>query len=156
MKRYWDRMRGDIIVPLSTVAGNIAMALILSSVFYNLQPNSSSFYYRTSVMYYALLFNAYSSVLEIYNMYEGRAIVQKHREYALYPPMADAIGSIISDFPLKVVCSVLFNLILYFMVNFKREPGAFFFYLLISFVPLCSCLICLELSVHSPTHWQKQ
>ena len=55
MKRYWDRMRGDIIVPLSTVAGNIAMALILSSVFYNLQPNSSSFYYRTSVMYYALL-----------------------------------------------------------------------------------------------------
>lgn len=137
MKRYWDRMRGDIIVPLSTVAGNIAMALILSSVFYNLQPNSSSFYYRTSVMYYALLFNAYSSVLEIYNMYEGRAIVQKHREYALYPPMADAIGSIISDFPLKVVCSVLFNLILYFMVNFKREPGAFFFYLLISF---CSTL----------------
>ena len=126
MKRYWDRMRGDIIVPLSTVAGNIAMALILSSVFYNLQPNSSSFYYRTSVMYYALLFNAYSSVLEIYNMYEGRAIVQKHREYALYPPMADAIGSIISDFPLKLF-AVFYSILYYISWSISKRARCFLF-----------------------------
>ncbi|KAL6452013.1 CDR3 Opaque-specific ABC transporter CDR3 [Candida maltosa Xu316] len=133
MTRYWNRMKGDPSVPVLTVSGNVAMGFVLASVFYNLQPTSSSFYYRAAVMYYSLLFNAYSSVLEIYTIYEGRPIVQKHREYALYPPMADAIGSIISDLPLKVISSVLFNIILYFMVNFKREPGAFFFYLLINF-----------------------
>ncbi|KAK6884936.1 Opaque-specific ABC transporter CDR3 [Candida tropicalis] len=137
MKRYWDRTKGDPSVPILTVLGNVAMGFVLSSVFYNLQPNTSSFYYRSSVMYYALLFNAYSSVLEIYTIYESRPIVQKQREYALYPPMADAIGSIIADLPLKIISSVLFNIILYFMVNFKREPGAFFFYLLINF---CSTL----------------
>ncbi|KAI5955256.1 CDR3 [Candida jiufengensis] len=134
MKRNWDRMRGDPSVPVLTLAGNIAMSLILASVFYNLKPNTGSFYYRTAVMYYSLLFNAYSSVLEIYTIYEGRPIVQKHKEYALYPPMADAIGSIFGDLPLKLITSILFNLILYFMVNFKREPGAFFFYLLINFL----------------------
>ena len=121
MKRYWDRTKGDPSVPILTVLGNVAMGFVLSSVFYNLQPNTSSFYYRSSVMYYALLFNAYSSVLEIYTIYESRPIVQKQREYALYPPMADAIGSIIADLPLKIISSVLFNIILYFMVNFKES-----------------------------------
>ena len=132
--RNFDRMKGDPSFPILTVFGNVAMSLILASVFYNLKPDTNSFYYRGAVMYYALLFNAYSSVLEIYAIYESRPVVQKHREYALYPPMADAIGSILGDIPLKLVTSICFNLALYFMVNFKREPGAFFFYLLINFL----------------------
>ena len=134
IKRNFDRMKGAPSFPILTIFGNVAMSLILASVFYNLQPNTESFYYRTAVMYYALLFNSYSSVLEIYTVYETRPIVQKHREYALYPPLADAIGSILADFPLKVISSCCFNLALYFMVHFKREPGAFFFYLLINFL----------------------
>ncbi|CAK9441277.1 uncharacterized protein LODBEIA_P51460 [Lodderomyces beijingensis] len=134
ISRNFDRMKGDPSVPLLTIVGNVAMSLILASVFYNLQPNTDSFYYRCAVMYYALLFNAYSSVLEIYTIYETRPVVQKHREYALYPPMADALGSIIADVPLKLICCICFNCALYFMVNFKREPGAFFFYLLINFL----------------------
>ncbi|EGW35495.1 opaque-specific ABC transporter CDR3 [Spathaspora passalidarum NRRL Y-27907] len=134
IRRDWERMRGDWTVPVLTIFGNVAMSLILSSVFYNLQPTTSSFYYRTAVMYFALVFNSYSSVLEIYSIYQARPVVQKHRDYALYPPTAEAIGSIICDFPLKIISSICFNVALYFMVNFKREPGAFFFYLLINFV----------------------
>ncbi|CAI5759590.1 unnamed protein product [Candida verbasci] len=134
IKRNYARMKGDPSPTVLTILGNVVMSLILSSVFYNLQPTTGSIYYRTAVMYYSLLFNAYSSVLEIYTMYEGRPVVQKHKEYALYPPMSDAIGSIIGELPIKVVSSILFNVIMYFMVNFKREPGAFFFYLLINFL----------------------
>jgi len=37
------------------------------------------------------------------------------------------------DMPYKVVNAIIFNLTLYFMTNLRREPGAFFFFLLISF-----------------------
>ncbi|KAM6513590.1 Multidrug resistance protein [Fusarium falciforme] len=35
--------------------------------------------------------------------------------------------------PYKIANTIIFNLALYFMTNLKREPGAFFFFLLISF-----------------------
>lgn len=38
------------------------------------------------------------------------------------------------DLPYKVVNSIVFNLTLYFMANLRREPGAFFFYLLTTFL----------------------
>ena len=38
------------------------------------------------------------------------------------------------DMPYKVTNAITFNLALYFMTNLRREPGPFFFFLLISFV----------------------
>lgn len=37
------------------------------------------------------------------------------------------------DMPYKIANTIIFNLSLYFLTNLKREPGAFFFFLLISF-----------------------
>lgn len=37
------------------------------------------------------------------------------------------------DMPYKISNSIIFNTTLYFMANLRREPGAFFFFLLISF-----------------------
>ena len=39
----------------------------------------------------------------------------------------------ICDLPYKVGNAIVFNLVLYFMTNLRREPGAFFFFLLITF-----------------------
>ena len=39
----------------------------------------------------------------------------------------------LTDIPYKVLNAIIFNITLYFMVNLKRTPGAFFFFLLISF-----------------------
>lgn len=39
----------------------------------------------------------------------------------------------LTDMPYKIVNSILFNIVLYFMTHLRREPGPFFFFLLISF-----------------------
>lgn len=44
---------------------------------------------------------------------------------ALYHPFAEAIASMICDLPAKILTSVGFNLVLYFMTNLRREVGAF-------------------------------
>jgi len=39
----------------------------------------------------------------------------------------------LTDMPYKIGNAIIFNIILYFMANLRREPGPFFFFLLISF-----------------------
>lgn len=51
----------------------------------------------------------------------------------MYHPSAEAVASMLVDLPYKVVNTIIFNLTLYFMSNLRREPGAFFFFLLICF-----------------------
>lgn len=39
----------------------------------------------------------------------------------------------LTDMPYKILNAILYNLTIYFLANLRREPGAFFFYLLITF-----------------------
>lgn len=133
MSRNIQRTKSDPSISIFSILGNTVMGLIVSSVFYNLPSTTSSFYYRTAAMFFAVLFNAFASILEIFSLYEARPIVEKHKTFALYHPSADAMASILTELPTKIVTCLAFNLVLYFMVNFRRDAGHFFFYMLIAF-----------------------
>ncbi|CAH6720308.1 pleiotropic ABC efflux transporter of multiple drugs Cdr1p [[Candida] jaroonii] len=132
LHRNWLRLKADPSITLFSAIGNSIMALITASIFYNLKPTTESFSHRASALFFATLFNAFASILEIFSLYEARPIVEKHKTYALYHPSADAFASIITELPNKLITGIIFNLIIYFMVNLKRSPGPFFFFLLIA------------------------
>lgn len=132
MGRNFLRLKGDPSIAIFSVFGQGVMGLILSSVFYNLSQTTESFYYRGAAMFFAVLFNAFASLLEIMSLFEARPIVEKHKKYALYRPSADALAGIITELPTKLCMSVSFNFVFYFMVNFRRTPGNFFFYWLMA------------------------
>lgn len=52
----------------------------------------------------------------------------------MYHPSAEAVASMLCDLPYKIGNTIVFNLTLYFMSNLRREPGAFFFFLLTCFL----------------------
>ncbi|CAM1502438.1 Fc.00g044220.m01.CDS01 [Cosmosporella sp. VM-42] len=131
--RGWKRLSGDPGLTVGALIGNFGMALIIGSVFYNLKETSSSFFQRGALLFFACLMNAFASALEILTLYSQRPIVEKHSRYALYHPSAEAVASMLCDMPYKVSNAITFNLALYFMTNLRREPGPFFFFLLISF-----------------------
>jgi len=131
--RSFQRLRGDPSVTFTQIFANSIMALVISSVFYNLQPDTNSFFQRGAVLFFAILMNAFGSALEILTLYAQRSIVEKHDRYALYHPSAEAFASMLMDLPYKIGNAIFFNLVLYFMVHLRREPGAFFYFLLISF-----------------------
>lgn len=70
--------------------------------------------------------------LQILTLYEQRPIVEKHKRYALYHPSCEAISSILTDLPYKVVNAMIFDITLYFMANLRREAGPFFFFYLVT------------------------
>ncbi|KAK1142767.1 Multidrug resistance protein [Aspergillus melleus] len=126
------RLKGDMSMTLTTVIGNSIMALIVASVFYNLDETTESFFSRGALLFFAILLNAFASALEILTLWQQRPIVEKHDKYALYHPSAEAISSLIVDLPAKVLVSIVFNIIIYFMTNLRRTPGHFFIFYLFS------------------------
>ncbi|KAI0314753.1 ABC-2 type transporter-domain-containing protein [Amylostereum chailletii] len=132
--RGFQRLRGDLTNFYVSVFGNFIIALIIASVFYNLTPDTGSFFSRGALLFFAVLTNAFASALEILTLYAQRPIVEKHSRYALYRPSAEALASMVVDLPTKIIVSLSVNITLYFMSNLRREAGAFFIFLLFSFV----------------------
>lgn len=132
MWRGFQRLKGDMSMTLTSIIGNIALAFIISSVFYDLEPSTDSFFSRGALLFFGILMNAFASALEILTLWQQRPIVEKHNKYALYRPSAEAISSMIVDLPSKAIIAVFFNLILYIMTNLRRTPGHFFIFFLIS------------------------
>lgn len=63
--RGWRRWKGDPSLTVGGLVGNFIMALIVGSVFYNLQGTTSSFFQRGALVFFACLLNAFSSALEV-------------------------------------------------------------------------------------------
>ncbi|PVI00139.1 hypothetical protein DM02DRAFT_709144 [Periconia macrospinosa] len=136
--RDMQKLKNDPSVFVAMLTLNFAESLIIASIFYNMSSTTGSLFYRGAVVFMGVLLNAFGSIVEIMSLYAKRDIVEKHNRYALYHPSAEALASIITDLPFKILNTIFVNLTLYFMTNLRREPGPFFFYLLISFTMLLS------------------
>ncbi|KAJ3938633.1 uncharacterized protein N0V96_011363 [Colletotrichum fioriniae] len=134
--RGWKRLVADPEFTLSSLVFNIIVGFVLGSMFFNLRQDSGTFYYRGGLIFFALLFNAFASEMEVLTLYTQRPVIEKHNRYALYHQSAEAISSYITELPYKITNVFTFNSILYFMANLNREPGPFFFFCLVSFLVL--------------------
>ncbi|BEJ15321.1 hypothetical protein CspHIS471_0410880 [Cutaneotrichosporon sp. HIS471] len=134
VRRGFQRLKADPSLTLSQLFGNVVMVLIISSIYFNLQPNTASFYSRGGLLFFAILMNAFGSALEILTLYAQRPIVEKHAQYAFTHPSAEAFASMLCDLPYKIFNAIFFNVTLYFMTNLRREPGPFFYFFLVSFL----------------------
>ncbi|KAK9454813.1 ABC-2 type transporter-domain-containing protein [Dipodascopsis uninucleata] len=141
MQRCIDIIRGDPTLLVTLVVSQAIMGLVVASIFYNLRFNTGSFYYRGALIFFAVLMNAFSSALEILTLYAKRPVVEKHSRYAFYHAYSEAAASIICDLPMKIIVCIVFNIVLYFMTNLRREAGPFFIFLLFSF----SCVFCMSM-----------
>jgi ATP-binding cassette subfamily G (WHITE) protein 2 (PDR) len=64
--RGFQRLKGDPTVTLVQLISNSIVALVISSVFYNLQANTNSFFQRGALLFFAILMNAFGSALEVW------------------------------------------------------------------------------------------
>lgn len=137
-KRMWQRIWNDKTSTLSTVFGNVFLALIIGSIFFNTPLSTSSFFSKGSILFFALLLNALSSITEINGLYEQRPIVEKHKRFAFYHPAAEALAGIVLDIPIKFVTAVAFNIVIYFLGGLTYQAGKFFIFFLFVFVTTLS------------------
>lgn len=65
MTRGVQRLLGDKTFFIVTVGGNLVMSLVLGSVYFDLAVAAETMNSRCSVLFFAILFNGLSSVLEV-------------------------------------------------------------------------------------------
>lgn len=134
--RGFQRLVNDLAPPISSIAGNAIISIILGSMFYNMPEDTSSFYGRGVLIFFTVLTNTFLGAFEGVQLWDQRPIVEKHFQYALYHPSAEAIASILCDMPNKLLLTTFFNIPFYFLANMRRTPGAFFTFYIFAFCSL--------------------
>ncbi|KAG8426561.1 ATP-binding cassette transporter snq2 [Metarhizium acridum] len=108
---------------------SIVIAIVLGTLYLNLEKTSASAFSKGGLLFVALLFNAFQAFSELAGTMLGRAIVNKHKAFAFHRPSALWIGQIIVD---QGVCSVRDHAILHHCVlhEWPGEGCRCFFHLL--------------------------
>jgi hypothetical protein len=63
--RGWKRLTGDPSLTIGALIGNSGTALIVGSVFFDLDNTAESFFQRGALLFFACLMNAFASALEV-------------------------------------------------------------------------------------------
>ncbi|KAH7074912.1 ABC transporter CDR4 [Paraphoma chrysanthemicola] len=145
VRRALKRLRNQIQVPISNIVANGVLALIVGSIFYDLDETSKSFYGRSVLIFFATMLNGFMSGFEVLTIWAQRPIVEKQSRLGFYQPVAEVISAMICDLPNKALSSIFFNVTLYFMANLRRTPQSFFTFLLFSLV----CLLTMSMFFRS-------
>lgn len=123
-------MIGDPQSLIGKWGGILFQALIVGSLFFNLQPTAAGAFPRGGVIFFMLLFNALLALAELTAAFESRPILMKHKSFSFYRPAAYAIAQTVVDMPLVLVQVVIFDVVVYFMANLQRTASQFFISLL--------------------------
>jgi ATP-binding cassette subfamily G (WHITE) protein 2 (PDR) len=82
MIRAYQRLWNDKFSTLTTINGQIIMALIIGSIFYGTPNDSHSFFAKGGILFFAVLFGVLTAISEINSLYAQRPIVEKQASYA--------------------------------------------------------------------------
>ncbi|KAI1111027.1 ATP-binding cassette transporter [Nemania sp. NC0429] len=118
---------------VAEAAGTIAQALTLGTLFRDQQAVTQGIYTRSSALFFCVLIMCLQATAEFGNTFAQRPVLLKQRALCFYRPGAYGLGQILADMPWKAVF-VLYSLPIYFLVNFRREVGAFFIWYLVNYV----------------------
>ncbi|KAI8065000.1 ABC-2 type transporter-domain-containing protein [Thamnidium elegans] len=127
--------RQNIISRYGTI---LIQSLITASCFFNLPKTGAGAQSRGGALFFSVLFNAFISQAELVRFLNGRPILEKHKQYALYRPSAYYISQVIMDIPYAIAQVILFTICAYFMMGLNLTAGRFFtFMVTLFFTNMC-------------------
>ncbi|KAK0642622.1 ZEB2-regulated ABC transporter 1 [Lasiodiplodia hormozganensis] len=132
--RAWQRAINDKASTLTAVIGQVVLALVFGSMFYQTPDASAGFFSKGAVLFFAVLLNALISITEVNKVYALRPIISRQARIAFYRPAAEAFAGFLLDLPIKLISALCFNTILYFLVGLHGTPAAYFTFFLFNYL----------------------
>lgn len=128
IKRRAQIIKGDLATQLVVTLASIFQALIIGSVYYQMPKNTSGFFSRGGVLFFALLYNSFTALSEITAGYAQRPIVIRQRRFAMIHPFSDALANTLLDMPIRLFTLTFFDILIYFMTGLQYTAGQFFIF----------------------------
>ncbi|KAF2104728.1 putative ABC transporter [Rhizodiscina lignyota] len=108
----------------------ISNSLIVGSLFWGQPLNTDGAFSRGGAAFFAIVFLGWLQLTELMKAVSGRAVVERHKDYAFYRPSAVAIARVVTDFPILLAQVVPFCIAFYFMAGFDVDVSKFWIFLL--------------------------
>ncbi|KAK4238513.1 hypothetical protein C8A03DRAFT_15020 [Achaetomium macrosporum] len=130
----------------------ISNGLIVGSLFYDTPPSTAGTFLRGGAVFFSIIFLGWLQLSELMKAVSGRAIIDRHKEYAFYRPSAVTLARALVDLPILVPPVIFFILLMYFMTGLDVDPGKFFIQLLFTYVTtFCVTAMYRMLAAFSPS-----
>ncbi|KFH67291.1 hypothetical protein MVEG_06026 [Podila verticillata NRRL 6337] len=130
--------RGDIGSLISRYLSNIVKAIIVGTCFLLLPTTAAGAFTRGGVLFFSLLFNALIAQAELPMALQGRPILYKLKNFAMYRPSSFGLAQVMLDVPVIIVHNLLFACVLYFLSGLQKTFAKFvIFVLVLSLAALC-------------------
>ncbi|CAO2657983.1 Nn.00g072430.m01.CDS01 [Neocucurbitaria sp. VM-36] len=133
-RRAIQRIRGEYAYYLAITTTMLVIPLVIGSMFYDIDSGTNGFFSKGGVIFFIVLFNIIVNFAEVVAQFSQRPIIEKHHSYGMYHPFVDALATMASQYPIKILNILAFTVIVYFMANLKREVGAFFIFTVFTFL----------------------
>ncbi|KAF8069197.1 pleiotropic drug resistance ABC transporter [Lyophyllum atratum] len=133
MKRRVQILAGNKTATLFNLFSFIFQGIIIGTVFAHLPVATSAYFSRGGVLFFALLFSALSSMAEIPALYSQRPIVHRHQKAAMYHPFTEALALTVVDIPILFTNTIIFGILIYFIVGLQLSASQFFIFYLFLF-----------------------
>ncbi|KAI6145202.1 ABC-2 type transporter-domain-containing protein [Pisolithus tinctorius] len=133
MRRRWQILKGDWLTQVVNLGGQIFQGLIMGTVYLRVSDSTSAFFSRGGVMFFALLFSTVAAMAEIDSLFAQRPIVLRQRNLAMYYPFIESLAHTIVDFPIALLCQLVFAVVFYFLVRLQQSAQQFFIFVLLTF-----------------------
>ncbi|KAF9027004.1 ABC transporter [Hymenopellis radicata] len=130
MTRRVQILKGNRSATIAQLLSFIVNGIIVGTVFLRLKSDTSSFFSRGGVLYFALLFGSLSSMAEIPALFSQRTIVARHQKAAMYHPMIESIALTLVDIPISTLTMLVFGIMMYFLVGLQSTAKQFSVFLL--------------------------
>lgn len=132
--RQYQLLWGDKSTMFIKQAATLVQALIGGSLFYAAPNNNLGLFIKGGAIFFSTLYHALIALGEVTDSFTGRPVLAKHRSFALYHPAAFVIAQVVADLPILMFQVGHFSIVLYWMTGLRSTAGAFFTFLLISYV----------------------
>ena len=130
-KRKWEIILNDRSYPITLVGASTVQALVMGSLAYNTTYSTVGAFSRGGALFFSCFYFAIMALAETPSLFLDKPILNKQYGYKLYHPSAELLAKQLVQFPIQLAAIVIFAIVIYFLVDLKREAGAFFQYLVI-------------------------
>ncbi|KAF4607737.1 hypothetical protein EYR40_000072 [Pleurotus pulmonarius] len=134
MRRRLQIVKGDWVTHALTTGTFVFQAVIIGTVYVNTPETTGSYFSRGGVLFFALFLPALFTMSEIPSLFNQRPIVRRHERAAMYHPMIEALAMTIVDIPVAIITTLIYSIVLYFVVGLQQSAGQFFIFFLFVFV----------------------
>ncbi|EPY53298.1 ABC transporter Pdr1 [Schizosaccharomyces cryophilus OY26] len=132
----------DYAFHLTFIFSYIFQGFMLGSIFYLIENTSATLYSRGSLLSASIIFTAIQTMSEVDIIFTKKSLFAEHQIQSLYQPSATLFGSILVEFPLRLVFVVMFDIVVYFLSGLRVKAGAFFtFFLFTVLITFCMASI---------------